>query len=148
MWSNTHAAVSITIQKEREHHLLNSRAEYNRCAVPRLTTKIGEKDYKKWERKNEEEREKEEILEEKIRTLRKNRNKERRNIEPSGQPAGKRRKTANGNFEETEKMRKVMEKRRKVVENEIDEPPKKRRRQMMIGEKIEKREKRGQKRKL
>ena len=31
---------SVIIQKERDHHLLNSKAEYNRSAVPRLTTKI------------------------------------------------------------------------------------------------------------
>ena len=42
---------SVVIQKERHHHLLlNSRADYNRCAVPRLTTKIGESQYKKWEK--------------------------------------------------------------------------------------------------
>ena len=38
---------SVIIQQERLHHLLNSKAEYNRSAVPRLTTKIGEKQYKK-----------------------------------------------------------------------------------------------------
>ena len=41
---------SVIIQKERDHHLLNSKAEYNRSAVPRLTTKIGEKQYKRWEK--------------------------------------------------------------------------------------------------
>ena len=38
---------SVIIQQERLHHLLNSKAEYNRSAMPRLTTKIGEKQYKK-----------------------------------------------------------------------------------------------------
>ena len=39
---------SVLIQGSRGHHILNSRAEYNRCAVPRLVTKLGEKEMKKW----------------------------------------------------------------------------------------------------
>ena len=40
---------SVKIQQERkEHFLLNSRAEYNRCAIPRVSSKIGESDYKRW----------------------------------------------------------------------------------------------------
>ena len=41
---------SVIIKKERHHHLLNPKAEYNRSAVPRLATKIGDKQYKKWEK--------------------------------------------------------------------------------------------------
>ena len=70
---------SVTIQKERHHHLLNSKAEYNRSAVPRLTTKIGEKQYKKWEKEAEKDIEKHEELEEKIRNMSKQRNKGMRN---------------------------------------------------------------------
>ena len=62
---------SVIIQKERHHHLLNSRSEFNRCAIPRLSTKIG--DYKKYEKEIEIEREKDEQLEEKIRNMRKER---------------------------------------------------------------------------
>jgi hypothetical protein len=39
---------SVLIQENRDHHLLNSRSEYNRCAIPRLATKMGEKDIEKW----------------------------------------------------------------------------------------------------
>ena len=70
---------SVLIQRERGHNLLNSKAEYNRSAVPRLTTKIGEKQYKRWEKENEKDMERNEELEEKIRNLRKMRNRERRN---------------------------------------------------------------------
>ena len=84
---------SCLIQENRHHHLLNSKAEYNRCAVPRLTTKIGEKDYEKYEKNIEEERKKEEILEGKIRQLRKERNRERKGNKWQEQPAEKRRKT-------------------------------------------------------
>ena len=31
---------SVEIQENRHHHLLNSRSEYNRCAVPRLACKL------------------------------------------------------------------------------------------------------------
>ena len=42
---------SVFIQGNRHHHILNARSEYiilatqyNRCAIPRLATKMGEKD--------------------------------------------------------------------------------------------------------
>ena len=50
---------SVCIQATRERHiLLNSRSEFNRCALPRLEIKMGEKEYS--DRKEEEENEKEE----------------------------------------------------------------------------------------
>jgi hypothetical protein len=39
---------SVMIQGKRDHHIMNSRAEFNRCAIPRLVTKLGEKELKKW----------------------------------------------------------------------------------------------------
>ena len=41
---------SVVIQQKRHHHLLNSKAEYNRSAVPRLASKMGENQFKKWEK--------------------------------------------------------------------------------------------------
>ena len=38
---------SVLTQGKRGHHLLNSRAEYNRCAILRLVSKMGEKEIKK-----------------------------------------------------------------------------------------------------
>ena len=37
---------SVKIQEERKKHLImNSKAEYSRCTIPRLTTKMGDKEY-------------------------------------------------------------------------------------------------------
>ena len=42
---------SCEIQGNRGHHILNSRSEFNRCALPRMMCKLGDKTFKK----NEEE---------------------------------------------------------------------------------------------
>ena len=96
---------SVIIQRERHHNLLNSKAEYNRSAVPRLTTKIGEKQYKKWEKEAEKDMEKNEQLEEKIRQMRKMRNKTRRNPTPKDVPASKRRKITQDRYQERSSTR-------------------------------------------
>ena len=46
---------------------MNKKAEYNRCALPRLTAKLGEKELDKWREEDREEMEKEATIEEKIR---------------------------------------------------------------------------------
>ena len=57
---------SVLIQQEMtKHNILNSKSEYNRCALPRLTTKIGEKEFKEWRNEKLEEKQKEEELEKK-----------------------------------------------------------------------------------
>ena len=33
---------SVLLQENVKHNLLNSKSEYNRCAIPRLTSKLGE----------------------------------------------------------------------------------------------------------
>ena len=123
---------SVVIQQERSHHLLNSKAEYNRCAVPRLTTKIGENDYKKWEEKSNEENLREEALEEKIRRLRKDRNLTRRTFQKD-QPSAKRRKITEEKYEENrpewgrpENVEKGEKRERKDQEREQEPPPKRR----------------------
>jgi hypothetical protein len=35
---------SVLIQQNRNHNLLNSRSEFNRCSLPRLTVKLGDKE--------------------------------------------------------------------------------------------------------
>ena len=37
---------SVLIQSKRSHHIMNNRAEFNRCAIPRLVTKLGERELK------------------------------------------------------------------------------------------------------
>ena len=40
---NRHICESVHIQENaKQHFILNSKSEYNRCALPRLTTKLGE----------------------------------------------------------------------------------------------------------
>ena len=58
---------SVLIQKHRNNFLMNNKAEYNRCALPRLTAKLGEKDLEKWREEDREEILKEASIEEKIR---------------------------------------------------------------------------------
>ena len=69
---------SVAIQQNRqEHHMLNSRAEYNRCSLPRLSTQLGDLQYKQYNTELETEKKQDEELEKKIRMLRKAKNKER-----------------------------------------------------------------------
>ena len=63
---------SVEIQKARKtSRIMNSKSEYNRCALPRLTAKLGEKDLEKWRKEDREEMEKEASLEEQIRIRKK-----------------------------------------------------------------------------
>ena len=69
---------SVVIQQERKyHHILNSRSEYNRCSLPRLSTQVGENEYKEYNKELQEEKKQEENLERMIIQLRKQRNKAR-----------------------------------------------------------------------
>ena len=69
---------SVSIQHERKEHIvLNSRSEYNRCSLPRLSAQIGDKEYEEYSKELEMEKEQEEKLEQQIKNLRKQRNKAR-----------------------------------------------------------------------
>ena len=72
---------SVLIQASKGHHLLNSKMEYNRCQIPRLTIKMGEKEIverrKDLEKDIMEEKRQDQELEEKIKYLRKLINKKR-----------------------------------------------------------------------
>ena len=121
---------SVLIQEHRKFHfLLNSKSEYNRCALPRLVTRMGEKEVKKWKEKEDAEIWKEEELAEKIRNLRKNRNKER---QVTRYPAAKRRKLSEDSYEnggrDTTKdgsEAKIYEKRKDMEDMEEDQPAQK-----------------------
>ena len=58
---------SVEIQKARDQLIMNDKSEYNRCALPRLTTRLGEKELKRWREEDRIELEKEATIEEKIR---------------------------------------------------------------------------------
>ena len=83
---------AVTIQQEQDsHEILNSRAEYNSCSLPRLTTRMGDEEMESWERTLRKEKEEDDWFEEKIRELRKARNKARLHTGQEIQP-NKRRK--------------------------------------------------------
>ena len=50
---------SVLIQKSRDNYLMNNKAEYTRCALPRLTAKLGEKDMERWRKEDRKEMQKE-----------------------------------------------------------------------------------------
>ena len=91
-------AESVLIQnKKRQNYILNSKSEYNRCALPRLTAKLGNISLDDLDKKKREEKEKERQWADKIRTMKEARNKEQnkqRREEPTEatMPAEKKRK--------------------------------------------------------
>ena len=92
---------SVTIQNQKKkNHILNSKSEYNRCALPRLTANLGEKPMEKLvEKQKREEKEEERILQGKIRDLKVKRSRNRRGMPNEiEQPAKKRRKTGKIEF--------------------------------------------------
>ena len=96
----------VMIQKERKKHdILNSRSEFNRCSLPRLSTRLGEKDGGELEREMKEIKDEDDLLEKKIREFRKSKSKAR--LLPSREePARKRRKLEKGE-EDRVSVRKV-----------------------------------------
>ena len=72
-----HILETVMIQKSRQHNIMNNKAEYIRCALPRLTAKLGERELEKWREVDKEEMLKEATIEEKIRIRKKEKAKER-----------------------------------------------------------------------
>ena len=86
-------------QNEAEKtELLNSKSEYNSCCLPKLVTRIGDKklEMKEWEKELEKEKKAEEIIETKIRELRKKNNKARLTTEK--EKPNKRQKTSENTY--------------------------------------------------
>ena len=74
---------SVLIQSENaKNDIMNSKSEYNRCAIPRLTSKLGNRLFDEEEKK---EKKYEEMMEDKIRRLRKKMNVEKRKNEQDGE---------------------------------------------------------------
>ena len=69
-----HEAVAIQ-QNRLSHNILNSRSEFNRCAIPRLSLKIGDKDLAHQSRAVAEAKLREDLLEGKIKLMKRERNK-------------------------------------------------------------------------
>ena len=130
---------SVAIQSNKGHYLLNSKSEYNRCALPRLSAKLGEVTIASLEKEKKEEKEQEEELRKKIRALKvKMSEKRRENPGQKDQPAPKKRKLAEGykrvlhkeqkaekrgveKDTEDKKIHEIFNKRRKKAEAEFEE---------------------------
>ena len=124
---------AVLIDQQRDqHNLLNSRSEFNRSRLPRLTTQMGD-DHQSWKIEIRREEEHEDLIEAKIRELRKAQNKAR--LLPMGEglaPPAKRMKASEG---EPISIRKVWgppqhagPMKRNEREEHLDENPEKRKR--------------------
>ena len=102
---------SVEIQGSRNHHLLNSRSEYNRCAVPRMMCKLGDQSFKKNEQEIEKDLHREENQVRKIREMVKERNKKRAEIHRihGAAPGAKRRKINENRYEVEQEKRENLE---------------------------------------
>ena len=105
---------SVEIQAQRSrHYLLNSRSEYNRCALPRLTARLGDDVYDKVDKEKKEEKHEEYELEKKIRDLKIKLGKSRReDVGKREQPPEKKRKIGVEEYKRVMQSEKHPEKRK------------------------------------
>jgi hypothetical protein len=89
---------AVKIQNNRHHHILNSKSEFNRSSIPRLGVRLGGKNYRSsQERDDEQQCAEEKIQEEMIRQLRKEKGKrDQRRTYKEENSAPKRRKLQEG----------------------------------------------------
>ena len=107
---------SVLIQEQRGHNILNSKSEYNRCSLPRLTANLGNREWRKRQKEEREEKEKNDALERRIIGMRKNRNKGRRGETTlRDEPAEKRRKIGNAEWKRVLQVKWGGEKRKKTT---------------------------------
>ena len=121
---------SVMIQEHRHHNILNSKSEYNRCSLPRLTANLGDREWRKRAKEEKEEKEREQELERKIVSMRKNRNVKRRDDpKESEEPAEKRRRTGEAEWKRVRQKMECGEKRKdeETGAEEKGEPANKRR---------------------
>ena len=119
---NRQISESVTIQHEKKKNvILNSKSEYNRCALPRLTANLGEIPMEKLEKKKREEKEEERKLQGKIRDLRIRISKTRRELpRENQQPAQKKRKTGTITYRRVINMDMEGEKRKNENDTETE----------------------------
>ena len=105
---------SVLIQSSKTRNfILNSRSEYNRCALPRLTAKLGDDTYDKIDKLKKEEKKAELELEKKIRDMKVKKSKERREeLSWKNQPAHKKRKITEDEYKIVLQEPKQQEKRK------------------------------------
>ena len=111
-------AESVIIQSEKKNHfILNSKSEYNRCALPRLTAKVGNFTIDELERKKKDEKEREKELMSKIRALKVEKSKIRREeVSRIQMPAEKKRKISKETHKKVLKVDPTATKRKETME--------------------------------
>ena len=125
-----HESVMIK-ENSKGHYILNSRAEYNRCALPRLGTKLGEKETKEKRLEVEAEEKKEQELEEKIKNMRKERQRLRRSDRQPNQPQRKKQRIEKEENEALEilvqEMKRGEKRRQQSIEDSLEQARKRQR---------------------
>ena len=111
---NRQICESVEIQNNKKnHYILNSRSEYNRCALPRLTAKLGEETFDKIDKEKREEKMAEIELTRKIRNLKVKKSQDRRELSSRmEQPAEKKRKTGEESHRRVIQNQNIAEKRK------------------------------------
>ena len=112
---------SVQIQIARKgNFILNSKSEYNRCALPRLTARIGNFTVDDLEKKKKVEAENEKVLLKKIRDLKIRNSKSRRDqITSMSMPAIKRRKVGHCKYKRVISQEPPKEKRKQEEGEEV-----------------------------
>ena len=127
---NKQVSESVIIQHQKQkNHILNSKSEYNRCELPRLTANLGEIPVERMEKdlneKKKKEKEEERELQRKIRELKVRRGMARRETaRENEQPANKRRKLGMETYKRVINAERVGEKRNTEEELDIDQEDK------------------------
>ena len=123
---------SVYLQGSRTDFLLNSKSEYNRCSLPRLTTKLGEKEIKEGKEEEKREKRREDEIGRKIREMKIERSKKRR--EPEEENQSKRRRVEREDKEENSEDENKEENPKEESEKKEEREKEKRRKKKMIKE--------------
>ena len=99
---------SVCIQQNTSHNIFNSRSEYN-SSLPRLSIRLGDKEFKKYEKELENAKQKEEELERRIQEMRKTRSKNRKTRTKQINAPPKRRKTGQNSYSGETKLSRTSE---------------------------------------
>ena len=89
---------SVVIQNNRNHHILNSKSEFNRCSLPRLTVKLWDREIYELARVNDVELKEEEELEKIIKEIKRQSKKRKTPVmeeNPKDKPMAKRPRLGN-----------------------------------------------------
>ena len=113
---------SVFLQQFGNDEILNSKSEFNRCSIPRLSTKLGEFEVKEGKEEEEQEKKKELDLLYRIRMLRKERNRERGRGSNTNQ-SGRARKKKKMEKDDEESWNKMIDEVLEAIDTILEEQP-------------------------